>query len=545
MIERHCPHNIVRVDVILPRPLCVLVALGLLALVMATPGRAQMQQPARSCAATIRAVLDDIARRDLDTSEGPPRNAFLALNPSAIAQAEHLDREAASGRAKGPLFCVPVAVKDNFATADMPTTVGSLALVGNRPPNDAAIVAKLRRAGAVIIGKTNLDEFAIGVRGLSGAGGRVGNAYDPWQSAGGSSAGSGVAVGSGFVPLAVGSDGCGSLRIPAVYNGALSLRPTYGRIATGGMFPIGLGTGTAGLIASDTSMLRAGLAVVADGWHTERAAAPSALTGKRIALVRHLHGRDIWAAADTGTQAVFAAAIALMRSAGATVVEVDLDRFDDRLGPEFIQGFGRRVDSILARYRGPRQSWREICTSGRVMPEWSLKDCLRLSSASPTLERLAALRVSNNQRYLTKLLDRMRLDALAYPVDGRGAARADESDQITCMIAANARMPAVAFPIAIDERGLPIGLEFLGRARADETLVAMMAHFESARGPLPLPRYSPGRPELLSLSIAEQNNLRLTLGWKAFRSRRGKDIGALRPDRFRALTDETIRAWVR
>jgi Asp-tRNA(Asn)/Glu-tRNA(Gln) amidotransferase A subunit family amidase len=171
-----------------------------------------------SCAAAIRAVLADIARRDLDTSEGPPLNAFLTLNPNALAQAQALDRKAVAGEPKGSLFCVPVAVKDNFDTYDMPATVGSLALIGNQPPRDAPFVERLRKAGAIIVGKTNMDEFAMGIRGLSGAGGRVGNAYDTAQSAGGSSGGSGAAVGAGYVPFAVGSDNCGSLRIPAAYT---------------------------------------------------------------------------------------------------------------------------------------------------------------------------------------------------------------------------------------------------------------------------------------------------------------------------------------
>src|SRR5690606_14564560 len=141
-------------------------------------------------------------------SQGPPLNAFLTLNASAIAQAEDLDRKSARGEPRGPLHCVPVAVKDNFDTADMPTTVGSLALVGNQPPRDAELVARLRKAGAIVVGKTNMDEFAMGIRGLSGAGGRVGNAYDTRMSPGGSSSGSGVAVGAGFVPLALGSDNC-------------------------------------------------------------------------------------------------------------------------------------------------------------------------------------------------------------------------------------------------------------------------------------------------------------------------------------------------
>jgi Asp-tRNA(Asn)/Glu-tRNA(Gln) amidotransferase A subunit family amidase len=170
---------------------CAALAVGFVSAVSAAAPA--QERAGGSCAAAIRTVLNDIARRDLDTSEGPPLNAFLTLNPNAVAQAEALDRRAALGETPGPLFCVPVAAKDNFDTYDMPATVGSLALVGNRAPRDAPFVARLRKAGAIIVGKTNMDEFAMGLRGLSGTGGRVGNAYDTEQSAGGSSSGSGAA----------------------------------------------------------------------------------------------------------------------------------------------------------------------------------------------------------------------------------------------------------------------------------------------------------------------------------------------------------------
>ena len=329
--------------------------------------QAQAPQPVRAPPA-IRAVQADIAARDLDTSQGPPLNAFLTLNPNAVAQAEALDRRTAAGEPRGPLFCMPVAVKDNFNTYDMPTTVGSLALIGNQPPRDAPFVERLRKAGAIIVGKTNMDEFAMGIRGLSGAGGRVGNAYDTEQSAGGSSSGSAVAVGAGFVPFAVGSDNCGSLRIPAAYNGAVSLRATYGRF------------------------------------------------------------------------------------------------------------------------------------------------------------------------------DTMRLDALLYPVDGRGGARSDESPDITCFIASASGLPAAAFPVGLDARGMPVGLELLGRPHSDEALVAMMAAIEVARGPLPSPRRSAAGGELARLDIARQNELRLRLGWRAFHSRRGTDLGALAPDKFRAFTEDLVKS---
>jgi hypothetical protein len=168
---------------------------------------------------------------------------------------------------------------------------------------------------------------------------------------------------------------------------------------------------------------------------------------------------------------------------------------------------------------------------------------LRYAAPAPTLERQAIGRIATNRRYLTALLDRLHFDALVYPMDGRGGARADASAHIPCLISANSGTPAVAFPSGLDDRGLPIGLELLGRPGADEDLVAMMGHFESARGPLQPPKRPAGRAELEPLSIPEHNNLRLMLGWRVFQSRRGKDIGAGRPGAFRALTDETVRSW--
>jgi len=509
---------------------------------VADPARAQ-DGTANACAAKIRAVLVEIAGRDLDTRAGPPLNAFLTLNPNAIAEAEALDRKATDGAPRGPLFCAPVAVKDNFNTYDMPTTAGSLALIGNQPPDDAPFVARLRQAGAIIVGKTNMDEFAMGIRGLSGAGGRVGNAYDTMQSAGGSSSGSGVAVGAGYVPLAVGSDNCGSLRLPAVYNGAVSLRATYGRFNVDGIFPIGFVNGVPGIIARDTGMLRAALTVAGDGWRTD---VDEGLRNKRIGILRRFDPndpkhRDIWAPADADTQKVFARAIALMRKAGAEIVDdVALDDFDARLGPEFLKGFARKVDASFASFPAARRNWTDVCTSARIRPEWSARECIAVAASAPRQERQAVDRIAANQRRVVTTMDRLRLDALLYPADGRGAARSDESPDITCFIAGASGLPAAAFPIGLDTRGLPVGLELLGRAQSDESLVAMMAAFESARGPLPRAKRTEGRADLAALPIARQNELRLRLGWSAFHSRHGSDLGALAPEKFRALTEELV-----
>ena len=503
-------------------------------------GAVVAQERGGSCAASIRAVVDDIARRDLDTSEGPPLNAFLTINPNAVAQAEALDRQAAAGEARGPLFCVPVAVKDNFDTYDMPATVGSLALMGNQPPRDAPFVARLRKAGAIIVGKTNMDEFAMGIRGLSGAGGRVGNAYDTEQSAGGSSAGSGAAVGAGFVPFALGTDNCGSLRIPAVYNGAVTLRATYGRFNIDGVFPIGFVNGVPGVIARDTQTLRDALAVVGDGW---RADVSGSLKGKRVGVLRRFGRQDPWAPAELDVQHLFALAIAVIGSTGAEIVEgVTLDDFDARLGPEFIKGFARRVDAAFASFPAARRSWRDVCMSQRIRPEWNAPACMAAGASAAPQERQAVDRIVANRRKVVATMDRLRLDALLYPVDGRGGAREDESPAITCYIASASGLPAVAFPAGLDVRGLPVGLELIGRPNTDETLVAMMGAFETARGFLPRAKRTPGRSDVATLDIPRLNEMHLQLGWRAFGSRRGKDIGALAPARFRALTEETVKS---
>jgi amidase len=533
---------------------------------------ARAQDAADACASSIRALIADIALRDLDTSQGPPLNAFLTLNPNAVAQAAALDRsraalatpdsirgggttaftrvfrramrghstsaraghspeEGSSARAapRWPLFCVPVAVKDNFDTYDMPTTVGSLALIGNQPPRDAAFVARLRQAGAIIVGKTNMDEFAMGVRGLSGAGGRVGNAYDTAKSAGGSSAGSGAAVGAGFVPFALGSDNCGSLRIPAAANGAVSLRATYGRFDTGGIFPIGFVNGVPGVIARDTATLRTALAVVGDGWRDELTADGS-LRGKRIGMLRRLDGKDPWAGAAADTQKVFAQALALFRDAGAEIVDgIALDDFNVKLGPGFLKGFAAKVDAAFATFPAARKSWADVCSSGRIRVEWSGRQCNAAAASSPSLERQALAQIAGNQRTTIAALDRARLDALIHPIED------------TCFIAGASGLPAAAFPVGLNAQGLPVGVELLGRPQADESLVAMMAAFEAVRGPFPKPKPIPARADLAALDIPRQNELRLRLGWSAFRSRHGEELGALAPEKFRALTQEVVQ----
>ena len=164
-----------------------------------------------------------VARIDAYDEQGPRLNALLSLNPEAVATAEALDVERAAQGPRGPLHGIPVVLKDNFDTADMPTTGGSIALAGVVPPDDAFQVRRLREAGAVILGKTNLHELAAGITTVSSLGGQTRNPYDPARNPGGSSGGTGAAVAASFAAFGMGSDTCGSIRYPSAHHSLVGL----------------------------------------------------------------------------------------------------------------------------------------------------------------------------------------------------------------------------------------------------------------------------------------------------------------------------------
>ena len=160
----------------------------------------------------------------------------LSINPRARADAAALDAERRAGKVRGPMHGIPVILKDNFNTAGLATTAGSLALAGLIPPTDAFQVRKLRDAGAVILGKANMHEFASGIITVGSMGGQTCNPYDPDRYPGGSSGGSGVAVAASYAAVAWAADTCGSIRIPAAFNNLFGLRPTKGLSSIEGSF---------------------------------------------------------------------------------------------------------------------------------------------------------------------------------------------------------------------------------------------------------------------------------------------------------------------
>lgn len=204
-----------------------------------------------SCHDIVQGYLDRIAAYDADPSTAYPASpglrSVMAVNTAALARADELDKMFfQGGRLAGPMHCVPVLAKDNFDTADMKTTAGSLAMANNQPPDDAFVIGRLRAAGAVIIGKANMDEFAFGFTGSSSVGGKTRNAYLPANSAGGSSSGTGTSIAANLAMVGLGTDTGGSVRVPSAVEGLYGIRPTLRLVSQDGIVPLAHGQDTAG-----------------------------------------------------------------------------------------------------------------------------------------------------------------------------------------------------------------------------------------------------------------------------------------------------------
>ena len=294
-------------------------------------------------AALVQAYIDRIARID---RAGPSLRSVLAVNPDALADAKALDSERAAKGARGPLHGVPILVKDNIETlGPLPTTAGSLALLHNVTGRDAPVIARLRAAGAVILGKTNLSEWANmrGAQSISGWSAVGGLTRNPWaldRSACGSSSGSGAAVAAGLAAAAIGTETDGSVTCPASVNGIVGLKPTVGLVSRTHVVPISHSQDTPGPMTRSVRDAAILLTVMAgsdpldpatkdaDAHKTDytQGLDAQALAGKRIGVMRFAAGFQ------RGTDAVFAHALDVLKAAGATLVDIDSSPGSDAIG---------------------------------------------------------------------------------------------------------------------------------------------------------------------------------------------------------------------
>ena len=276
--------------------------------------------------ATVEQLLDRIATVDVGM------RAVCTLHPDALERAARLDREAADGRARGPLHGQAVLVKDNVDTHDLPTTAGSLALAQAPPPaRDAVLVERLRAAGMVVLGKTNLSEWAnirdeSSASGWSAYGGLTRNPYALNRSAGGSSSGSGAAVAARLAPFAIGTETDGSITCPAAFNGCVGIKPTVGLVPATGVVPISRSQDSPGPMARTVREAAALLGVLAaDGVDYAAHAVPGRLAGKRIGVPRAAY----WGYSPHADAAA-ERAVALLAAEGATIVDhTDLPAYAD------------------------------------------------------------------------------------------------------------------------------------------------------------------------------------------------------------------------
>ncbi len=471
--------------------------------------QADMETGKTSAAELVRFYLDRIDAYD---QAGPRLNAVLFLNPNAGADARALDAERKRKKLRGPLHGIPVLLKDNFETRDMPTTGGSLALSGVVPKDDAFQVRKLRQAGAVILGKANLHELALGLTTVSSLGGQTLDPYDLTRAPGGSSGGSGVAASANFAAFSMGTDTSGSIRIPSAHNAIVGMRPSAGLSSRAGIIPFGHTQDTGGPMARTV----ADIAVVLDATvgydpadpvtasgngkipQSYRSSLnPRALKGARIGVLTEFFGS---APEDEDVGAIIRTAIEDLKRQGAMVMDVAVPNLSSQLAASNLltQELKAYLGSYLRSSPGaPVRSVEELLASGLHAAQ--LQGFLEAANAVPDdyltrddyRNRLAA-RDSLGQALL-KVMDDNRLDVVVYPT-ARRIAPVVGGNQIgsNAGLSAQTGFPAISVPAGFTPGGFPVGIEMLARRFAEPTLIGLAYSYEQAtkhrRPPASTPR---------------------------------------------------------
>jgi amidase len=473
---------------------------------------AQIAMGRISAEETTRAFMARIAALD-DT--GPALNAIIEINPDAVAVAQSLDRRLRRRGAVGPLHGVPVVLKANIDTADrLATNAGSLALAAHHADRDAVVVERLRAAGAVILGKANLSEWANfrssrSTSGWSSVGGQTRNPYVLDRNPCGSSSGSAVAVAARLAPLALGTETDGSIVCPAGANGIVGIKPTHGLVGQRGIVPIAPSQDTAGPMArtvADAALLLGALLEPGAASTELAAAAPSyataraSLAGVRIGVLRDYLG----AGRDPNVDGIYAKAVAVLRDAGAQIVDpIALPLDSEVVNAELellLTEFRASIDRYLAAVeRGPRSLAELIefndAHAAEVLPHFGQElfvEAQQRAGLDAPSYRAALDAAARFRAALERLFGEQRLDALVAPTNGRAWRtdweKGDAYSLGSSRIAAVSGYPSITVPAALLHE-LPIGVSFIGRPWGEAGLLRIAAAFEHARGEFPAPRF--------------------------------------------------------
>jgi len=464
-----------------------------------------------------------LARIETLDRRGPTLRAVLELNPEALVIAAALDQERRRRGPRGPLHGIQVLIKDNIGTHDrMATTAGSLALLGSVPPRDAFLVEKLRTAGAVLLGKANLSEWANfrgsnSTSGWSGRGGQTRNPYALDRNPSGSSSGSAVAVAANLCAVAVGTETDGSILAPSAYNGIVGIKPTVGLISRSGIIPIAHSQDTAGPMArtvTDAAILLGAMcgpdsndpATAESAAHActdyTRFLEPGSLRGARIGVGRALFG------SDRKLLRLAEAALAQMKRQGAELVDPVRVPKDPKLEEAELEVLRYEFKADLNRYlaslgpEAPMRTLKDLIEFNERHPEEELRwfgqeEFLKAEAKGPLTERayLDALATCHRLARVEGIdasMEQHRLDAIVAPTCGP----ADVTDRVTgdhgargsTTPAAVAGYPGITVPMG-QVFGLPVGLSFFGRAWSEPRLLALAFAFEQATRARRPPRF--------------------------------------------------------
>jgi len=473
--------------------------------------------------ALIKSYLDRIAAVD---DAGPKLNAVLAVNPNAVANAQSLDSLRKGGVDRGPLHGIPILLKDNIETSDpMPTTAGSLALQDNLANRDSPLVARLRAAGAVILGKTNLSEWANfrsngSTSGWSAVGGQTKNPHVLDRNPCGSSSGSGAAVAAGLAPAAIGTETDGSIVCPASASGIVGIKPTVGLVPRTHIVPISASQDTAGPMALTVADAALILTVIAGSDPSDpatkdadahksdytKALDPNALQGKRIGVARFLTGYHV------PTDAAFEQALAELTEAGATLVDIkELPKRREISAAEYkvlLAEFRSGIDAYLAATPAAvkTRTLADLIAFNASTPaelEFFNQDIFEEAAKAPTLTdkayleaRATSLRFAGPEG-IDKLLADNKLDAIVAPTGGPAWATdlvtGDHFLGAASMLAAVAGYPHITVPMG-QVRDLPVGLSFFGPAWSEAKLIGLAYAYEQKTQARQAPHFQASSP---------------------------------------------------
>jgi len=468
---------------------------------------ARIESAFRDGSLTCRSLVDQyLARIDANDKKGASLNAIILTNPDAQKAADDLDRRFRASGPVGPLHCIPVIVKDNYETIDMPTSAGSLSLKGMMTGKDATVVKRLRDAGALPIAKSNMAEFAFSpVETVSSIlPGYTRNPYDTTRVTAGSSGGSAAALAANFAALATASDTGDSIRGPAAHQALVGLRSTMGLVSRAGVVPLNLGADIAGVLTrtvADTALVLQVIAgpdpadpITSTGrGHVDAnyasALRPDGLKGARLGVLHHAYDTPTL---DADVKNVFAGAIGELQNLGATVIDpAAIENFDAlRRGQGSCNQFKYDLNRYLAGLgdKTPMHSLEEIVRSRRFHPSIQARlESGQATDDTPEVSPGCKARDEFRERLraaVVRLMDDLELDALIYPTWSNpprliGDLNTPGGDN-NQLFSPSTGFPAITVPMGYTHGALPAGLQFFGRAWSEPTLIRLAYAYEQA-----------------------------------------------------------------